>query len=61
MSDLETGSDEARRMLRAAVFLVNKGLKDKVFAVSMATRQNIVSHLHLKTDGIIIQRQRSEK
>ena len=34
MSELETGSDDARSMLRAAVFLVNKGLKDKVFAVS---------------------------
>ncbi len=35
MSELPSGSrDEARNMMRAAIFLVNKGIKDKVFAVS---------------------------
>ena len=48
MSDLESGSDEARRMLRAAVFLVNKGLKDKVFAVSMASHYSLASDRRFK-------------
>ncbi len=32
--DPNSDREESRSMVRAAVFLINKGLKDKVFAVS---------------------------
>ena len=34
MKVMGEGGDDPKSMMRAAVFLVNKGLKDKVFAVS---------------------------
>ena len=49
MSELERGSDEAKNMMRAAVFLINKGLKDKVFAVS-SNQFNILKYFVSRFD-----------
>ncbi len=61
MSELPPGSrDEARNMMRAAIFLVNKGIKDKVFAVSTIFHPRTRSTLHSCHHGLVFDKSKRQ-